>query len=78
MNGLNSIIKKQFGELIICEENEIYINPLVQALYNEEQKQELYICIQDILIRIQKRKNYLLTKKKEINNQLEKIGFRKR
>ena len=78
MNGLNSIIKKQFGELIICEENKIYINPIVHTLYNEDQIDELYICIQDILIRIQQRKKFLLAKKKEISDQLEKIGYRKR
>ena len=77
MNGLNSIIKKQFGELIICKENKIYLNPIVHTLYNEEQIEELYICIQGILIRIQQRKKFLLTKRKEINDQLEKIGYRK-
>ena len=78
MNGLNSIIKKQFGELLICEENKIYINPLVHKLYSEEEIEKFYIAIQGLLIRIQQRKNFLITKRKEINDQLEKIGFRKR
>ena len=78
MNGLSAIIKRQFGELIICEENNIYINPLVHNLFTEEQIKEFTMALQSMLIRIQQRKNNLYNKKKAINEQLEKIGFRKR
>ena len=45
MEGLTSIIKKQFGELVICEENRIYINPLVTKILDKEQIKEFKITI---------------------------------
>ena len=76
MNGLTSIIKKQFGDLVICEGNKIYVNPLVHNLFREEQIKEFIILLQNMLIRIQQRKNNLFNKKKAINQQLEKLKFR--
>ena len=76
MNGLTTIIKKQFGELVICEGNKIYVNPLVRNLFSEEQIKEFTISLQSMLIRIQQRKNNLFNKKKAINEQLEKLNFR--
>ena len=76
MNGLTSIIKKQFGELVICEGNKIYVNPLVHNLFNKEQIKEFTISLQNMLIRIQQRKNNLFNKKKAINEQLERLNFR--
>ena len=76
MNGLNSIIKKQFGELVICEENKIYVNPLVHKLLSKEQLKEFTISLQNMLIRIKQRKNNLYNQKKAINEKLEKLSFR--
>ena len=76
MNGLNSIICKQFGELVICKENKIYVNPLVQNLLSPEQIKEFTISLQSLLIRVQQRKILLFKHKKEINEKFEKIRYR--
>ena len=76
MNGLNSIICKQFGELVICKENKIYVNPLVQNLFSPEQIKEFTISLQSLLIRVQQRKILLFKHKKEINEKFEKIRYR--
>ena len=76
MNGLNSIIKKQFGELVICEENKIYVNPLVHKLLSKEQLKEFTISLQNMLIRIKQRKNNLYNQKIDIKEKLEKLCFR--
>ena len=76
MTGLTSIIKKEFGELVICEENKIYVNPLVKKLFTKEQNKEFRFSLRNMLIRIKQRKNNLNDKKKAINEKLEKMGFR--
>ena len=76
IRGISSIIKRQFGDLVICEENKIYVNPLVQKLLNKEQIKEFTISLKNMLIRIKQRKNNLNDYKKAINEKLEKIGFR--
>ena len=76
MTGLTSIIKKEFGELVICEENKIYVNPLVKKLFTKEQIKEFRFSLRNMLIRIKQRKNNLNDKKKAINEKLEKMGFR--
>ena len=76
MNGLNSISCKQFGELVICKENKIYVNPLVQNLLSPEQIKEFTISLKSLLIRVQQRKILLFKHKKEINEKFEKIRYR--
>ena len=73
MNGLNNIIKKQFGDLAICEENKIYLNPLINQYLSKDQKKYLVISLQGILKRIQQRKNNIYNKKKEIHERLQKL-----
>ena len=73
MNGLNSIIKRQFGELVICEGNKIYVNPIIHKLFNKEQLKEFTISLKNMLIRIRQRKNNLYNHKKAINEKLEKL-----
>jgi hypothetical protein len=76
LGGLTSIIQRQFPDLVICEENKLYLNPLVQKLLTKEQIKEFKISLQNMLIRIKQRINNLKTCKKTINERLEKIGFR--
>ena len=76
VTGLTSIIKKQFGELVICKENKLYVNPFVKNLLTKEQIKEFRISLRNMLIRIKQRKNNLNEKKISINEKLEKMGFR--
>ena len=76
MNGLNSIICRQFGELVICKENKIYVNPLIKNLLSQEQIKEFTISLQNLLIRVQQRKILLFKHKKEINEKFEKIRYK--
>jgi len=76
IGGLTSIIQRQFPDLVICKENKIYLNPLAQKLLTKEQIKEFKISLQNMLIRIKQRINNLKTCKKNINERLEKMGFR--
>ena len=76
VTGLTSIIKKQFGELVICKENKLYVNPFVKNFLTKEQIKEFRISLRNMLIRIKQRKNNLNEKKISINEKLEKMGFR--
>ena len=73
MEGLTSIIKKQFGDLVICEENRIYINPLVTKILDKEQIKEFKITLRNMLIRVKQRINNFYTLKKSLNEKFEKI-----
>ena len=73
VDGLNDILKKQFGDLVICEENKIYLNPLVHKMFNKEQVKEITIALQNLLIRIKQRKNHLANCKKDL---IQKLSLR--
>ena len=73
MNGLNAMIKKQFGDLVICKENKMYLNPLVHKMFNKEQVKEITIALQNMLIRIKQRKNHLANCKKDF---IQKLSLR--
>ena len=71
--GLTTIIKQQFGDLVICEENKIYINPLVNKILTKEQIKEFKITLRNMLIRIKQRINNIYNLKKALNEKFEKI-----
>jgi hypothetical protein len=73
VDGINDILKKQFGDLVICEENKIYLNPLVHKMFNKEQVKEITIALQNLLIRIKQRKNHLANCKKDL---IQKLSLR--
>ena len=75
-NDLSSIINKQFDDLVICEENKIYVNPLVHKLLTKKQKKQFKMSLKNMLNRIKERKNNLNNKKKSIKEQLEIISMR--
>lgn len=94
MNGLNAVNEKQinnnkndikkFQELIICNENNIlylnnnkYNNKDIYINYNER-KNEFEKELKNMMINIQKRKNILLNLKKQINEKMTKLEFRKK
>ena len=72
-NGLTTIIKRQFGDLVICEGNKIYLNPLIHKLLSKEQIREFAISLKNMLIRIRQRKNNLKNVKNAINEKFEKM-----
>ena len=94
MNGLNAVNNKQinnskndikkFQELIICNENNIfymnnnkYNNKDIFVNYNDR-KNEFEKELKNMMINIQKRKNILLNLKKQINEKMTKLEFRKK
>ena len=73
---LGSLINKQFGDLVICEENKIYVNPLVNKLLSKEQKKNLKLSLKNMIIRIKERKLNLNNKKNTIKGLFDKSPFR--
>ena len=95
MNGLNTVatkqnndnknnnINKKFEQLIICEENNIFIinnnKYNYDDIYNNynNRKNEFEKELKNMMINIQKRKNTLLNLKRQINEKMAKLEFRK-
>ena len=95
MNGLNTVatkqnndnknnnINKKFEQLIICEENNIFIinnnKYNYDDIYNNynNRKNEFEKELKNMMINIQKRKNNLLNLKRQINEKMAKLEFRK-
>ena len=95
MNGLNTVatkqnndnknnnINKKFEQLIICEENNIFIinnnKYNYDDIYNNynNRKNEFEKELKNMMINIQKRKNILLNLKRQINEKMAKLEFRK-
>ena len=95
MNGLNTVatkqnndnknnnINKKFKQLIICEENNIFIinnnKYNYDDIYNNynNRKNEFEKELKNMMINIQKRKNTLLNLKRQINEKMAKLEFRK-
>ena len=95
MNGLNTVatkqnndnknnnINKKFEQLIICEENNIFIinnnKYNYDDIYNNynNRKNEYEKELKNMMINIQKRKNTLLNLKRQINEKMAKLEFRK-
>ena len=75
-NNLSTLINKQFGELVICEENKLYVNPLVNKLLTKEQKKNFKDALKNMLNRIKERKGNLHNKKNTIKELFEKCPFR--
>ena len=75
INDIGSMINKQFKGLVICEENKIYVNPLVHKLLNKEQKKEFRKALKNMLNRIKQRKDNLYNKKNAIKEQFIKMSF---
>ena len=71
--GLNSINKKTFGDLVVCEGNKLYINPLINKILTKEQIKEFKITLKNMLIRTKQRINNIYNIKKSINEKFEKI-----
>ena len=69
-NDIKNEIKTSFGNLIICEENRMYVNPLVKNMLNNQQKKNVTDNLKNMLSRIQQRKMKLLNAKKYINEKL--------
>ena len=63
-------IKNSFGNLIICEENTMYVNPIVKNMLNDKQKKDFTDNLKNMLSRIQQRKAKILNAKKYINEKL--------
>jgi len=94
MNGLNAVNEKQinnnkndikkFQELIICNENNILYmnnnkyNNKDMFVNNNDRKNEFEKELKNMMINIQKRKNILLNLKKQINEKMTKLEFRKK
>ena len=76
INNLSTLINKQFGELVICEENKLYVNPLVNKLLTKEQKKNFKDALKNMLNRIKERKGNLHNKKNTIKELFEKCPFR--
>ena len=82
-NSKNDI--KKFQELIICNENNIlyinndnkYNNKDMFINYNDR-KNEFEKELKNMMINIQKRKNILLNLKKQMNEKMTKLEFRKK
>jgi regulator of replication initiation timing len=95
INGLNTVatkqnndnknnnINKKFEQLIICEENNIFIinnnKYNYDDIYNNynNRKNEFEKELKNMMINIQKRKNTLLNLKRQINEKMAKLEFRK-
>ena len=95
MNGLNTVatkqnndnknnnINKKFEQLIICEENNIFIinnnKYNYDDIYNNynNRKNEFEKELKNMMINIQKRKNTLSNLKRQINEKMAKLEFRK-
>ena len=82
-NKNNNIINKKFEQLIICEENNIFIinnnKYNYDDIYNNynNRKNEFEKELKNMMINIQKRKNTLLNLKRQINEKMAKLEFRK-
>ena len=96
MNGLNTVNTKQnndnknnnnfnkkFEQLVICEENNIFIINNIKYnnvdIYNNynDRKNEFEKELKNMMINIQKRKNTLLNLKRQISEKMAKLEFRK-
>lgn len=79
----NNNINKKFQQLIICEENNIFIinnnKYNYDDIYNNynNRKNEFEKELKNMMINIQKRKNTLLNLKRQINEKMAKLEFRK-
>ena len=79
----NNNINKKFQQLIICEENNISIinnnKYNYDDIYNNynNRKNEFEKELKNMMINIQKRKNTLLNLKRQINEKMAKLEFRK-
>ena len=90
MNGLNPVINKEnnkndikkFNGLIICNEYKDFyiINNYNNNIYNDynNRKNEFGKELKNIMINIQKRKNVLLNLKRQINEKMAELEFRKK
>lgn len=79
----NNNNNKKFQQLIICEENNIFIinnnKYNYDDIYNNynNRKNEFEKELKNMMINIQKRKNTLLNLKRQINEKMAKLEFRK-
>lgn len=79
----NNNINKKFQQLIICEENNIFIinnnKYNYDDIYNNynNRNNEFEKELKNMMINIQKRKNTLLNLKRQINEKMAKLEFRK-